>query len=493
MNGLPKPAPPPTNAAQSLNGQTTSQKPNIPTGNNFTAEQLAVLRNQIVAFKLLSRNVSVPPAVQQQIFSSQQFKRSPSLKQAVVEANQALEQAAEASDTSAMDGAADRSEGSKQRKRYETFTSPYSHLRKSISYSEHGLREQRVMIPSIMPSGVDADRIREDRERIVYNRIMARKLELERLPANLTVWDTSKTDAPTDDDSLKLKALLQYKMLCLLPKQRALRQRVTNDMIHHDNLAMSANRNMFRRIKKQSLREARVTEKLEKQQRDARENREKKKHSDYLQAVLNHGKDIQTAASNHKTRAQKLGRMMMQHHQHIEKEEQKRIERTAKQRLQALKSNDEEAYLKLLDQAKDTRITHLLKQTNGFLKQLAASVKQQQRNAAERYGDKAFEDDESEEDDDDEGEDSAKVDYYEVAHRIKEEIKVQPNILVGGTLKEYQIKGLQWMISLFNNNLNGILADEMGLGKTIQTISLITYLVEKKKQNGPFLVIVPLR
>lgn len=55
-----------------------------------------------------------------------------------------------------------------------------------------------------------------------------------------------------------------------------------------------------------------------------------------------------------------------------------------------------------------------------------------------------------------------------------------------------QIKGLQWMVSLYNNHLNGILADEMGLGKTIQTISLITYLIEKKQQNGPFLIIVPL-
>lgn len=32
----------------------------------------------------------------------------------------------------------------------------------------------------------------------------------------------------------------------------------------------------------------------------------------------------------------------------------------------------------------------------------------------------------------------------------------------------------------------------MGLGKTIQTISLLTYLMEKKKNMGPFLVIVPL-
>lgn len=48
------------------------------------------------------------------------------------------------------------------------------------------------------------------------------------------------------------------------------------------------------------------------------------------------------------------------------------------------------------------------------------------------------------------------------------------------------------MVSLYNNNLNGILADEMGLGKTIQTVALITYLMEVKKVNGPYLIIVPL-
>lgn len=55
-----------------------------------------------------------------------------------------------------------------------------------------------------------------------------------------------------------------------------------------------------------------------------------------------------------------------------------------------------------------------------------------------------------------------------------------------------QIKGLEWLVSLYNNNLNGILADEMGLGKTIQAIALITYLMEHKRINGPFLIIVPL-
>lgn len=37
---------------------------------------------------------------------------------------------------------------------------------------------------------------------------------------------------------------------------------------------------------------------------------------------------------------------------------------------------------------------------------------------------------------------------------------------INGTLREYQIQGLNWLISLHENRISGILADEMGLGKT---------------------------
>ncbi len=447
-----------------------------------------MLRNQILAFKLLSKNLAIPPNVQQQLFASQQAKRPPSAAQAVATADQIIQHAAQARSSPARED----TRSPKPRSWYDSFRPPHEHLPSTISYGDHGKRIRRPIIPSIMPSGVDVDRVREDRERIIYNRIMSRKSELEKLPANLAVWDTSKSDTPNGDQSLKLKALIEYKMLCLLPKQRALRQDISRQVVRCDTLASTANRTMFRRMKKQSLREARITEKLEKQQRDAREEKEKKKQNDRLLTILSHGREIHNVQTAQRNRSQKFGRMMLQHHQHIEKEEQKRVERTAKQRLQALKANDEETYLKLLGQAKDSRISHLLKQTNGFLSQLAASVKQQQRSAAERYGDDDYPAEEEPDEDEDDEEGGPKVDYYQVAHRIKEEVKAQPNVLVGGTLKEYQIKGLQWMISLYNNNLNGILADEMGLGKTIQTISLITYLIEKKKQNGPFLVIVPL-
>eukprot|EP00897_Mesotaenium_endlicherianum_P001443 jgi/Mesen1/1326/ME000013S00815 len=82
--------------------------------------------------------------------------------------------------------------------------------------------------------------------------------------------------------------------------------------------------------------------------------------------------------------------------------------------------------------------------------------------------------------------------YSAAVHAVEESVTVQPASLAGGgTLREYQVEGLQWMLSLYNNNMNGILADEMGLGKTIQTIALLAYLHERKGNAGPHLVLAP--
>ena len=63
--------------------------------------------------------------------------------------------------------------------------------------------------------------------------------------------------------------------------------------------------------------------------------------------------------------------------------------------------------------------------------------------------------------------------------------------LLNNTLREYQLIGLNWLVALNENKINGILADEMGLGKTIQTIALFAYLAINKGNWGPHLIIVP--
>ncbi len=96
--------------------------------------------------------------------------------------------------------------------------------------------------------------------------------------------------------------------------------------------------------------------------------------------------------------------------------------------------------------------------------------------------------------------------------------------LINGELRDYQLKGVKWLSSLYKNGMSGILADQMGLGKTvrhcqaqssklaygvhlgapplstssyyfvfvqIQTIGFISHLW-KKTIYGPFIVIAPL-
>ncbi|KAM3430188.1 hypothetical protein NHJ13734_007855 [Beauveria thailandica] len=476
---------------------TAGASPAAGASNLFSQQQLALLRQQIHAFKLLGKNAGVSMQLQQAIFN-QRLRRQAIMVDSPV-STPTKGPTADNKDTP-NDGDVAVQDGADRMPKqhvYKAIKSPYgtNMVRPSINYFDHTQRKNRWFIPGIFPTGIDAEHLRYEHEVVVFNRMSQRYAELKNMPANIGHVDATDDNLEVHDD-LKRRAIIEMKKLALYSKQRQLREKVGRQMLHYDNLAMTTNRSNYRRMKKQNVREARITEKLEKQQRDARENREKKKHSDFLRAIYNHRAEIHETASAQRTKLHKLSRLMYSQHFNIEKEEQKRVERTAKQRLQALKANDEEAYLKLLDQAKDTRITHLLRQTDGFLHQLASSVKAQQRQAAERYGDDseqfAAEESESEPEEEDEETGGKKIDYYAVAHRIREEVTEQANMLIGGKLKEYQVKGLQWMISLYNNNLNGILADEMGLGKTIQTISLITYLIERKQQSGPYLVIVPL-
>ncbi|XP_011025768.1 PREDICTED: ATP-dependent DNA helicase DDM1-like [Populus euphratica] len=75
--------------------------------------------------------------------------------------------------------------------------------------------------------------------------------------------------------------------------------------------------------------------------------------------------------------------------------------------------------------------------------------------------------------------------------RVEKEQRELVPLLTGGRLKSYQIKGVKWLISLWQNGLNGILADQMGLGKTIQTIGFLAHLIGNGL-HGPYLVIAPL-
>ena len=68
----------------------------------------------------------------------------------------------------------------------------------------------------------------------------------------------------------------------------------------------------------------------------------------------------------------------------------------------------------------------------------------------------------------------------------------QPTYIKHGTLRDFQIKGVNFLAHNWCKGNNVILADEMGLGKTVQTIAFMNWLRHERQQQGPFIVVVPL-
>ncbi|KAK4683794.1 ATP-dependent helicase STH1/SNF2, partial [Tremellales sp. Uapishka_1] len=522
----------PANGA-AASGPTTA--PPAPPAQNLpmTPAQIAQLRTQAASYQLLSRNQPVPGYLQNAAKGSppagmagQPDVPSPGLNgvdgkivektvEAVIAEN--VDASSKETNGDAAPPYAMEFDESSLIYPYNAFQHPSVYAnRKFDDESVNPLNKlQRMMVPSLMPRGLDPYLLMEERNRYVETRMTWRMKELEDMESTFGMGEQGARqvagiiDEKPSGEKLGIQARIELLSLRLLNKQRLLREDVVRAM--HGATQVPADRSQFRRFRNHTLRDARATETAERRQRTEREQRGKQRHLSYINSICDHGQAILGAGLGSRgsggEKMRRLGRGMMKLHSDTEKEEQRRVERLAKERLKALKNDDEDAYLALLGEAKDSRIGHLLKQTDSYLETLAAAVVDQQNDDVHRHQ-QAFElpfeteDGPASEamfgarrnDGEEEGAErkEGKVDYYAVSHRIQEKVTRQSSLLTGGTLKDYQIKGLQWMISLYNNRLNGILADEMGLGKTIQTISLICYLIEFKRQPGPFLVIVPL-
>ncbi|RDX64597.1 putative ATP-dependent DNA helicase CHR12, partial [Mucuna pruriens] len=257
-------------------------------------------------------------------------------------------------------------------------------------------------------------------------------------------------------------------------------------------------------------RDAERLSRLEEQAKNHMETRKRRFFAEILNTVREFQLQIQASLKRRKQRNDGV--------QAWHGRQRQRATRAEKLRFQALKADDQEAYMRMVKESKNERLTLLLEETNKLLVNLGAAV-QRQKDSKHSDGIEPLEDSETELpesdglkngiskespleedvdliDSDHNGGDTSDLlegqrQYNSAIHSIQEKVTEQPSILQGGELRPYQLEGLQWMLSLFNNNLNGILADEMGLGKTIQTISLIAYLIEHKGVTGPYLIVAP--
>lgn len=130
--------------------------------------------------------------------------------------------------------------------------------------------------------------------------------------------------------------------LRLLNFQKQLRQEVVSCMSRDSTLDTSTEIKAYKRTKRQGLKEARATERLEKQQKQEAEKKRRQKHQEFLNAVLMHGKDMREFHKNNQLKTSRLNKAMMIYHAGQDREQKKEQERIEKERLRRLMAEDEE-------------------------------------------------------------------------------------------------------------------------------------------------------
>ncbi|XP_062509331.1 probable global transcription activator SNF2L2 [Corticium candelabrum] len=560
-------------APGSMQSPGTPQGPgSLQASSLFNNDQLQQLRAQIMVYKLLGRNQAIPNHV---LLAA---TAKPNRKLVPPTGTSDVMQSVSDPDVGQLDRKDDISKVKMESEKEQEPPPPLSIEKqmlqsrvvdpKQLLKSTQETPQTKLMQVAKLP-GLDPTDIIKEREHRIQARVALRIQELESMPSTL----------PSD---LRVKALIELRALRLLGFQKQLRKEILSCIRRDTMLETALNPGAYRRGKRQTVRDARYTEYLEKEQRKEHHRRRRQKHQEYLSSVIQHAKEFRDYHRGNQGRISKLNKSIMTWHANAEREQKKENERIEKERLRRLMAEDEEGYRRLIDQKKDRRLAYLLQQTDEYIASLVELVREHKKDVmlktkpvekkievkkdekravvfnsetgetlqgdaapllseVEQWladhpgfevveqkevdeGQRSEEQQTEAEEKEKEGvavneRDEAKAvierakladadielqdeyvatdvtsdsTYYSIAHSRIEPVTEQPSNLVCGTLKGYQLQGLEWLVSLFNNNLNGILADEMGLGKTIQTIALACYLMEKKGVYGPFLVIVPL-
>ncbi|XP_030508699.2 chromatin structure-remodeling complex protein SYD isoform X3 [Cannabis sativa] len=304
----------------------------------------------------------------------------------------------------------------------------------------------------------------------------------------------------SEDISAKTKSVIELKKLQLLELQRRLRSDFLKDFFKPINPEIDR----LKSLKKHKHgRRVKQLEKFEQKMKEERQKRIRERQKEFFGEIEVHKERLDDVFKFKRERWKVFNKYAKEFHKRKERIHREKIDRIQREKINLLKINDVEGYLRMVQDAKSDRVKQLLKETEKYLQKLGSKL-QEAKSMTTRFEQEMddpgapgiIDKGESAIDNEDES-DQAKhylesnEKYYMMAHSIKESIAEQPSMLHGGKLREYQMNGLRWLVSLYNNHLNGILADEMGLGKTVQVISLICYLMETKNDRGPFLVVVP--
>lgn len=227
-------------------------------------------------------------------------------------------------------------------------------------------RQINKITPLKKPEGLDPFELLLERENMINEKVSYRISALESIPSKLM------------SDNLRLKVYIELKALKLREFQKSLRSEIVSCMRADTTLETSLNPKAYKRCKRQTLREARVTEKMERLQKQEADRKRRLKHMEYMNAIIEHSKNFKDVHRANVAKCAKMAKAVITWHSNTERIQKKEQERLEKERMKLLMNEDEEGYRKLVNEKKDMRLAFLLTQTDEYIDSLTLLVKEHQ-------------------------------------------------------------------------------------------------------------------
>ncbi|RVX22189.1 Chromatin structure-remodeling complex protein SYD [Vitis vinifera] len=193
----------------------------------------------------------------------------------------------------------------------------------------------------------------------------------------LFVWgrvsDALGTVSSSEDISAKTKSVIELKKLQLLALQRRLRRDFLNDFfkpiaIELDRLKSFKKHRHGRRIKQ--------LEKFEQKMKEERQKRIRERQKEFFSEIEVHKERLDDVFKFKRERWKSFSKYVKEFHKRKERIHREKIDRIQREKINLLKINDVEGYLRMVQDAKSDRVKQLLKETEKYLQKLGSKLQE---------------------------------------------------------------------------------------------------------------------
>jgi hypothetical protein len=144
--------------------------------------------------------------------------------------------------------------------------------------------------------------------------------------------------------------------------------------------------NTYFRRKRQNKRESKTLEKSWKEKQGVRDGVKRRNNMAFSKAALGHRDEFLRFHKSKRSECAKLGRAVRAQLESVETKKEKQEGKAEARRLQALKENDMESYMQLVQETKNSRLKHLLDQTDDYISTINRMVQAQRMEEGQGEG-----------------------------------------------------------------------------------------------------------